>query len=265
MVPENLSESFVFIQMNFWSGRLFYPIDSFFKRERGDIFSAQEMLSGPHDLSPDFMTAESLVQMEHFDRFMMGNSTTSHIEAQGVNYPMVCATFTKGEITCEFENKITLYRNPDDPSEYERLKANYYALLHTTLRLKDGAMVHILNLHGRLVKGEQGRFQSEVADYNFARIAEYAATLKGPIILSGDFNLVKEATSLQALKDIGLTNLNDVYNISEARNEFSWRPTEAVAHVFINDQVIVNDYKVARDNVSDHLPLVLNCRVTYNR
>jgi endonuclease/exonuclease/phosphatase (EEP) superfamily protein YafD len=180
---------------------------------------------------------------------------------RGHAFDMHCATFTKAEIQVDEENRVMLFEDKNDPGDEEKYIAQYCSLLHTTIRLQDDTKVHVLNHHGRLVKGTGARMKNDIADYNFSRISEYISTLSGHIILSGDFNLWKEASSLLPLKRAGLINLNDVYNISTARNEFAWAPGESVSHIFINDQIDIMDYRVAQDNVSDHLPLVMTCRV----
>jgi len=256
-----MSDVFTFIQMNFWIGRLFYPIDKFLKTEKPDIFSAQEMLSGPGDLTPDFWTAETLVAKEHFDAFSLNKGMPSYINKGSDNYSIQAAIFTRNPAKRISEKNIMLFENPDDLSEKEKNEAKLYSLLHNEIQLPNQTTVHVLTHHGRLVKGESGRIQHPVGDYNFKKIADYISTLKGPVILSGDFNLVKEAISLNPLKEIGLANLNDVHNVTEARNEFSWRPHEAVSHVYVNNQIIVSDYRVARENVSDHYPLVMKFQV----
>lgn len=257
--PE-LSEPFTYLQMNFWAGRLYYPIDRFLKREKADIFSSQEMVSGNGTLSPDSWTAESLIAEKHFDQVSFGLPMPYNTRNE-IDYTLSLATFIKNNSEFEIENHIELYKDKNDLSKKEHNFAAYYSLLHTKVILKDGSFVHILNHHGRLYVCENSRLGTPVPDYNFKKIAEYAATLSGPIILSGDFNLIKEARSFQPLKDMGFINLNDVHDISVGRNEFAWKTEEAVSHIFVNDQVVVDEYRIPTDNVSDHLPIVLKCRV----
>nr|WP_294791228.1 endonuclease/exonuclease/phosphatase family protein [uncultured Mucilaginibacter sp.] len=252
------------LQMNFWHGRLYYPIDKFMAREKADILCAQEMLSSPHDIFPSYCTAETLLKRGHFDTFIAGRSRPSRVIEKGTICEEQCAIFTKGEITCEYEKQIILYDLDAGESASKHGEAEYYSLLHTIQRFDDGTLVHILTHHGRIVRKDEARLGHEIADYNFKRIAEYAAGLTGPIILSGDFNLHKEATSLQPLKEIGLINLNDLYEVSVARNEFSFRADEVVSHIFVNNEVVVEDYRIPNDNVSDHLPLLLTFNITKN-
>ncbi len=253
MMTTSPSSALTFVQMNMWDGRLYYPLVNFFDRVKPDILSAQEALSGPQDISPSYLTTETMVKKGYFDHVSLGKPLHG-ITIRNNPYPDHCAVLSKGNIAHRAVESIHL-----DPeglnSEAARPRSEYFNLLHVMLDLPDGRHLHVLNHHGVLVY--EKRKGSDITDRNFQKIADYAAALSGPVILSGDFNLHKDASSLQFLKNMGLKNLNDIHNVTVARNEFSWKPDEAVSHIFINDHIMVEDYTVAQDNVSDHLPLVM--------
>lgn len=249
------AEKFVFIQANFWEGRLYYPLVRFLNREQPHILSVQELMSGDVLVQPGYLTQEALFKENLVDDVAEGPPRSWMMFRQNL-YRQRCATFTNGQAKIISINHVVLYRNTDDMSDRETEYAAYTGLLHTVIELGNAGTVHVLNHHGRLVIDK--RMGSDIADYNFQKIAAYIATLNGGVILSGDFNLVKEASSLQPLKDLGLCNLNDLYGITEVRNEFAWKSDEAVSHIFVNDRIDIADYKVATDNVSDHLPLILH-------
>lgn len=256
-MTQTAPEIFRFVQMNIWNGRLYYPIDAFLKRERPDILCAQEMLSGEDNLSPSFWTAETLVQAGHFNQ----SQTTPPIpfyEMWDKSAGIVNAVLTGERLSSTFQHTIFPYEPEGEITTQLQRHIDYYSMVHTEQRLADGRVLHVLSHHNHIVRNEAGRLYSKTSEINFKTIAEYIATLSGPVIFSGDFNLFKESTCLQPLKEIGLTNLNDVHNIQHARNEFSWKAEECVSHVFISPDIQVHDYRVATDNVSDHLPLVMD-------
>jgi endonuclease/exonuclease/phosphatase family metal-dependent hydrolase len=258
-MSKNESAPFTFVQMNMWDGRLFYPIINFLNRVKADILSAQEVLSGPKEISPSYLTAEAILEKGYFDHVTKGFPLLEEeITIKGTVYSEHCSTFAKNPTALRDTKRIRL-ADEHTGSKTDRPNSDYFGLLHTTLQLQDGHILHVLNHHGVLVY--EGRKGHEPGDHNFKRIAEYAKTLSGAVILSGDFNMHADSRSLKALKDVGLKNLNDAYGITKGRNEFSWQPDEAVSHVFVNDNVIVDSYQVAQDNASDHLPLVMQCRV----
>lgn len=247
-------KSFVFVQLNFWEGRCYYPIVSFLNRIQPDIMAAQEVFTGAQIMPPGYMTQEELIEKQFFNNVSEGKAKPWLIR-KGMPYDIRCATFTKGSAKILSHKQIDLHRNLDDMSDTETHQAGYTGLLHSVVELGEGIVVNILNHHERVVI--EGRLGSPLVDRNFQMIADYIKMLDGPVILSGDFNIYKEASSLVVLKEMGLRNLNDVYGITSARNAFSWKPEECVSHVFINDQIVVHDYYVAPDLVSDHQPLIL--------
>jgi len=253
------SAPFTFVQLNMWDGRLCYPLYNFFNRIKADILSAQEVLTGPKDISPGFLTAETILKKGYFDHVTKGFPFVEEaLTVKGHVYTEHCMTFAKNPMGLR-DSKV-IHLDPEGiTSTTDRPRSEYFDLLHTVLELPGGHSAHILNHHGVLVY--EGRMGHKPGDHNFKRIAEYIETLSGPVILSGDFNMYKESSSLKPLHEIGLKNLNDIHGITKARNEFSWKPDEAVSHIFINDKVTVENYHVAQDNASDHLPLVMRARV----
>lgn len=245
---------YTFLQLNAWSGRLFYPLAALLEREKPEIASMQEILSGPGSLNTDYITLEAMLARGYFSTAARGGAMP-WLSRRNNGYSTQCVTLASTDVAVVDEKRTTLYQNEKDDLPFEADDARYSGLLHTTLRLHGGETLHVLNHHGRLVIN--GRMGHDIGDYNFCRIAEYAAVLDGPVILSGDFNLYRQASSLRFLQEAGLVNLNDTFSIDVGRNEFSWKPDEIVCHIFVSRHVHVEDYRVLADNVSDHLPLRL--------
>ena len=243
--------------MNIWNGRLYYPIDAFLKRERPDILCAQEMLSGKDSLSPGFWTAETLVEAGHFNQAQT-SPPVPFFQLLEKSTNAVNAVLTGDRLTSDFQHTIFPYEPEGEITPQLQRLVQIYNMVHTEQRLADGRIIHVLSHHNHIVRSDAGRLYSKTSEINFKTIAAYIAKLSGPVIFSGDFNMLKESTCLQPLKEIGLTNLNDVHNIHSARNEFSWKTDECVSHVFISPDIQVHDYRIATDNVSDHLPLVMD-------
>lgn len=258
-----MSDIFTLVQLNFWRGRLYYPLCNFFDRVKPDILVAQEVWSGSDTGKVDHITAEMLVDEKrpYFDDFALGPSydewaTTTFGGAKRTEH---CATFSKKPYQIIAKKIIPIHRLPEDDPEQNKGQG-YLNILETVIKLKDGQQIHILNRHGNLVKGK--RLGSDFTDHCFQQTADYIKALTGPVIFSGDLNLYKESSSLKFLQDIGLKNLNDTYNISSGgRNEFSWKPEELVSHIFVSDHLQVDEYYLADDNVSDHKALVMTARL----
>jgi hypothetical protein len=250
------TDPFCFVQLNFWVGRLFYPMKAFLDAKKPDLFITQEMLSGLPDGIPDFLTAEVMQENGYFKEYALGAKTHFMQNHRGMDRFICCGTFVKKIFSIKATKIIPIRPN------IEPYRAFHNNILHTILtHHPSNTDLHVLNYHGRLITGETARLGTDKTDLDFQDIADYIKTLNGPLIFSGDLNQSKESSSLHYLKMIGLTNLNDVHGISAARNLFSWKPNEAVCHVFINDQVRVENYHVSEDLISDHYPLVMNMRI----
>lgn len=253
------SETLTLIQLNLWYGRLYYPLKDFFEQENADILLAQEVLSCAVDPAPTYMTAQALAQIGNFTPPVFGG-TMPWMNLRGHDMPTSCCGFHTGTLTLLSENIVTPPM-PPGCTEQEPGRHIYNSLLHVTLRTQSGHVLHALTHHGFLVRNE-GRMGHAYADAALGCFADYIAGLEGAVVFTGDFNLLKEAASMQPLKAIGLENLNDRFNISAVRNEFAWRQDESVCHVFINDRVQVQDYDALMSaRVSDHAPMRLRFHV----
>lgn len=247
-------KNIIFTQLNFWGGRLYYPITRFFERIKPDIFSAQEIFSEQDNRKPSMMTLEMLLDEDH--QYFNAVASNKKTEVPKDQKTMCCATFTKNPYKIDSQVTIPLSMTIQKDNWGRPLNNDYYSLLHTKIKIPDGHLLNVLNIHNLVIF--EGRMGNENATHIFKQVTKYIEKLSGPIILSGDFNLHKNASSLESLKTIGLQNLNDLYHVTEGRNEFAWKAEEIVSHIFINEEIDINDYYVADDNVSDHKALVLS-------
>ena len=80
-----------------------------------------------------------------------------------------------------------------------------------------------------------------------------------PSIVVGDFNLLPNTKSIEMISK-KMINLIEKYNIKSTRPKFDDgldKGNLVCDYIFVNDKVIVNDFKVIDTNISDHLPLIL--------
>ena len=90
-----------------------------------------------------------------------------------------------------------------------------------------------------------------------ANIVRFIRTLKTPIIFCGDFNLLPDSESIKILEDAGLKNLIREYGVTSTRTSFYKKPGKFADYAFVSKEVIVKDFKVLPDEVSDHAPLLI--------
>ena len=81
-----------------------------------------------------------------------------------------------------------------------------------------------------------------------------------PVIVVGDFNLLPNTESIKILNN-ELINLIEKYDIKSTRPNFDDGLDSGnivCDYIFVNDKIKVNDFKVIKTNISDHLPLLLD-------
>lgn len=89
------------------------------------------------------------------------------------------------------------------------------------------------------------------------RVSAFLGKYDGPKILAGDFNLWPETESLRMLEK-NMINLISKYKISSTRPP-DWKFSNKFSdYIFISSDIVVNDFRVLPDIVSDHLALYLD-------
>jgi exonuclease III len=78
-------------------------------------------------------------------------------------------------------------------------------------------------------------------------------------ILCGDFNLLPDTESIRILEEGAMRNLIKEYRINTTRSSLASEGKGKFAdYMFVSDKIRVEDFKVPKIDVSDHLPLCLD-------
>ena len=91
---------------------------------------------------------------------------------------------------------------------------------------------------------------------------------KRPVIIGGDFNLLPETKCIAMMEQGGYKDLIKDFKIERTRNKQAWdqfrkkkgrffEKQNYADYVFVNDKLQVLDFKVPKNEVSDHLPMIL--------
>jgi endonuclease/exonuclease/phosphatase (EEP) superfamily protein YafD len=83
--------------------------------------------------------------------------------------------------------------------------------------------------------------------------------LSGPVILTGDFNLVPGSKSLEPLNKM-LRNLSIEFRLSTTRNQLTHK-NEVCDYIFVNDKVQVKQFEASDALISDHKALILDFEI----
>lgn len=120
--------------------------------------------------------------------------------------------------------------------------------------------VHICNVHGISQPGDkldnQGRLKQS------SMLIDFLKDKEGTKIIGGDFNLLPHTKSVGLFEENGYRNLIKEYAISTTRNplSFAMYPNDKqyyADYVFLNQDVRETYFSVPKNEISDHLPLIV--------
>ena len=133
--------------------------------------------------------------------------------------------------------------------------------LETDLEIDDGnRTVHLGNIQGFARPGNKLDTPDRLEQSK--RVLERFAKFNGAKIIGGDFNLFPETESVKMFVKAGYGNLILEYGIKTTRNEVAWRnyPNNKqlfADYVFVSPEIKVKKFEVIENEISDHLPMVL--------
>jgi hypothetical protein len=232
------------IFLNSWFGEAGKPFFDFIKREssKTDIFCFMEF-------TPELFGETSNI-LHKYNGFIEKGMIFKHL---GVTDCQVI--FIRKNIETLSSGKLVLYKNTPTDVGF----ASYIVFK------EHEKIVNILNIHG---KSRPGHKLDTPARLNQSKILiDYLKDKNGLKIIGGDFNLMPNTKSIALLEGAGYRNLIRDFDIKETRNRISWEqfPNNVKQHfadyVFVSPDVKVNKFEVPYNEISDHLPLILDFEV----
>ncbi|OGZ11417.1 MAG: hypothetical protein A3C93_01725 [Candidatus Lloydbacteria bacterium RIFCSPHIGHO2_02_FULL_54_17] len=222
------------IFLNVWNGRTGDPFRDFIREHSAttDIFCLQEVYDAIkptcEDLLPDFTASYGYKRAGDHDDFPQ-------------------ATYVRKGL--EVRSSALLLENVPGTG----------LGLYTEIRTKMGVL-HLANVHGVAYPGEKldnpERIRQSRAMVDFFR------TLDGPKVIGGDFNLHPDTESVRLFAEHGYLDLIKEFNVRTTRNRLAWDlyPENRQYHsdyVFTGPGVQIQSFAVPHNEISDHLPLIL--------
>jgi len=125
---------------------------------------------------------------------------------------------------------------------------------YVTLK-RDHSVCTVINFHG-LWNGK-GKTDSEERLDQSRKIIDFICGLSGEVILCGDFNLLPNTESIKIIENAGFRNLISDYGITSTRTSFYKKSDKFADYIFVNENVVVKDFKALSEEVSDHSPLCI--------
>jgi endonuclease/exonuclease/phosphatase family metal-dependent hydrolase len=238
------------LQLNTWGGRLQRQVINLLIKEQPDVVCLQEVIrvhKGDDNLFFGTLR-EILEQLPDYKSYF---SPVFGIPFMGTQADFGNCILTKLAMTKQetiFTNKQYVSNFNFDDYDY-----NVRNLQHVIVTTPNGPL-HVLNHHGHHVAAHK-----DGDDQTFRQtkqIADYIRSLKGNVLLTGDFNLSPHSESLEQINDI-LENQCLKHPVTTTRNQFTPK-TEVCDYIFTNKEMTVSNFKILPDLVSDHMALVAN-------
>jgi endonuclease/exonuclease/phosphatase family metal-dependent hydrolase len=122
------------------------------------------------------------------------------------------------------------------------------------------ATVSIVNVHGLAQPGDKRDNPERLAQSR--GIIEFCAALPGPKIIGGDFNLMPDTESLRMFAKNGYRDLVADFKVPTTRNRLAWvnypgKEQYYSDYVFASPELKIKTFAVPRNEISDHLPLII--------
>jgi len=240
------------LQLNAWTIRLATRIEDMVMKEAPDIIALQEVFESVADLG-FFPTLTELADNLRFHHIY-------HSPVYAIQLMTSKPEFGNAIVSnLALEDKQTYFTNLEyNPSmSLENDDYNVRNFQHVTIKDQEGRQIHIINHHGYHVPGHKNG--NDFTMKACQQIADYARQLDGPVIITGDFNLLPDSESIEILnKDF--RNLTKEYGLQTTRTDLTHK-SEPCDFIFVNDKVAVNDFYASEVVASDHQGLVLDFEV----
>jgi len=129
----------------------------------------------------------------------------------------------------------------------------------------DGQPVYICNFHGMSVPGEKRDDPARLTQST--ELIRAFKDKAGQVIIGGDFNIMPNTKSIHMFKAGGYRDLIQDFSIATTRNMLVWQKFPENQrqyysdYAFISSSVKLASFSVPENEISDHLPLILEIQI----
>lgn len=237
------------VQLNAWGGRLDKQIRNLLIQENPDVVCLQEAISYPKEDSGFFLTTENMQAACDLDYAALGPVFSFQYQRSTAQF----GNCVLSRFPIKKSEAIFTYLEHKNDFEFGTDSANVRNFVHATIEL-DGKACHVITHHGFWVSEHKNGTEETVRQMQ--QLADYVATLSGPVIVTGDFNLAPHSQSLEILNE-RLQNLSVTHHLKTTRTHLTHK-TEVCDYIFVNDLVEVDGFQASDEIVSDHKALILD-------
>lgn len=248
------------ITLNLWGGVVYEPLREFIisYASETDVFCFQEMLFGSHPQGTpvararENLFAEISLLLPEFTAYKH-ISSTKHFEHEPIEFAGGQTIFVRNGIKVKDNGGFCCYNEiPHNTDFGGKITGN---LQWIDLEVND-EVITIANLHG-LWQKDTKKVDTPERLVQSKKIKDFLAVKNGKKIICGDFNLLPDGKSIEILEQ-GMKNLIKEYDIQSTRSKFYQNGPRFADYILISPDIKILDFKVLQDDVSDHLPLMLD-------
>lgn len=238
--------------LNTWGGRLTGKLVEFLKQHTDvDVFCFQEVYNEAHGKDTIWMDT-------NFD--LLNDLKKALPEYLCYYDPHLSdywglALFVRKDLTVLEQGEWFVHKHKGHDYEQEKIGHTAKNVQYVTLQIEDQQKFTVINFHG-LWNG-QGKGDSDARVEQSRQLIEFCARMKNQYVLCGDFNLLPESNSLRMLEAFGLRNLIKENNITSTRTSLYPKEGRYADYAFVPKGVMVEQFTVLPDEVSDHAPLLI--------
>ncbi len=251
------------ITLNIWGGIVYEPLLELIKKysTEVDVFCFQEVLFGEVPSFTEVNKARISIFNEISEILVNFNAYKRITDAEYFSSEPI--SFGVGQVI--FVNKNLSIKNSGEFYCYDSLPEGTIHGAKMTGSLgwveleSNGESVLVVNVHGLWQKGFN-KIDTPERIVQSEKIKNFLENKNGKKILCGDFNLVPQGKSIGILEE-NMKNLVKEYEIESTRSSFYEKfygeKDKFGDYVFTSKNIQVKDFKALQDEVSDHLPLLL--------
>lgn len=252
------------VSFNIWGGTIYDPLMEYLQKLSADtdIFCFQEVFSalpGAPQVSAGarmFLFGELCGLLKDFNGYFDPRSTGFNFNNDAAGLPVShgLAIFARKNLSVvNYRSEIVEQtKSTEDPVE-GWVKAQVLTMEN------QGQKFSVINFHGVAQPGNKLDTPQRIEHCKKIRVIWDSLPSQAKI-LCGDFNLMPETQSIKILETV-TKNLIKSYKIKTTRNKISWKRYDNIQHfadfTFISPEIKVKTFKVPYNEVSDHLPMIL--------
>lgn len=256
------------ISLNIWGGQVHDPLINFINKHKDttDIFCFQEIFRSDRNLishgSHTNIFRELNENLTDFNGYF-SPTAKGHDTRGKVEFPLEFGqmTFVKNSLGINRQGEIFVHKKFNEIGEYyPDGRVNFPRnFIYTEIESSGGKKFIVLNLHGIWEPAPKTDIPERIKQSEI--MIKFIKESNLPAIIAGDFNLRIDTKSLQMFEDAGMRNLVKESKATTTRSshyENKWKKDDLYAdYMIITKGIYVTNFKVMKDDVSDHLPMLI--------